>query len=291
MRLSDRGGVLLSWNRIRALRDGLVVAGLLFGVYLFVVVAPAARTFGFDAMSYWGYDPNNPYRLVHGSLGSFVYSPVIAWAFEPFTRLRWIDFLWLWTALLVGSLIWLGGRSFLLLLAFPPVALELYHGNVHILIAVAIALGFRYPATWAFVLLTKATPGVGLLWFLVRREWRPLAIVAGVTGVLVAISLLFDGQLWVQWIRSELLISLEHSPNQPQIPLPLIPRLVAAAALVTWGARTDRRWTVPASAALALPVLWIAGLSILTAIPALARPQLQGRPQSVASPQAAPDAV
>ncbi len=45
--------------------------------------------------------------------------------------------------------------------------------------AAAIALGFRYPATWAFVLLAKVTPGIGLLWFLVRREWRNLAIALG----------------------------------------------------------------------------------------------------------------
>jgi len=37
----------------RALRDGAVVAGLLFAVYLFVVIAPVARTFGFDALAYW----------------------------------------------------------------------------------------------------------------------------------------------------------------------------------------------------------------------------------------------
>ena len=44
---------------------------------------------------------------------------------------------------------------------------------------VAIVLGFRWPFTWAFVLLTKVTPGVGLLWFAVRREWRSLAIALG----------------------------------------------------------------------------------------------------------------
>ncbi|MBI2777470.1 MAG: DUF2029 domain-containing protein [Chloroflexi bacterium] len=267
-------GVHGGWRR--AIRDGALLAGLLFTAYLFVVVAPGAKTFGFDAMSYWGYDPGNPYRLTHGSLGSFVYSPVIARAFAPFAWLSWIDFLWLWTALLIGSLVWLGWRRFLYLLAFPPVALELYHGNVHILIAVAIALGFRYPAAWAFVLLTKVTPGVGLIWFAVRREWRQLAIVGVVTGLLIAASVAVDGRLWMDWLQSELLVSLRNPPNQPQIDLPLIPRLIAAAVLVTWGARTNRRWTVPAAAALALPVLWIAGLSILTAIPSLSRPELAG---------------
>ena len=48
--------------------------------------------------------------------------------------------------------------------------------------AAAIALGFRYPAAWSFLLLTKVTPGIGLVWFAVRREWRPLAIALGFTG-------------------------------------------------------------------------------------------------------------
>jgi len=59
--------------------------------------------------------------------------------------------------------------------------------------------------------------------------------------------------------------------GQPNLPLPLWLRLLAAAALVAWGALTDRRWTVPAAAVLALPVMWFSGLAILAAIPALGR--------------------
>ena len=65
---------------------------------------------------------------------------------------------------------------------FVPVLFEFYLGNVHLLLALAIVLGFRWPAAWAFVLLTKITPGIGLLWFAVRREWRSLAIALGATA-------------------------------------------------------------------------------------------------------------
>ena len=41
----------------RAVRDGLGVAGLLFAAYLFLVVAPKAGTFGFDAYAYWAVEP------------------------------------------------------------------------------------------------------------------------------------------------------------------------------------------------------------------------------------------
>jgi hypothetical protein len=154
---------------------------------------------------------------------------------------------------------------------------ELYHGNVHLLIAAAIALGIRYPAAWAFVLLTKVTPGVGLVWFAVRREWRNLAIALGVTAALVAVSLVVDFRLWREWLERDLLASLRQPPDQPQIAIPLLVRLPLAVAIVAWGAATDRRWTVPLAATLALPVMWFAGFSILAAIPALNRPELRER--------------
>ena len=54
-------------------------------------------------------------------------------------------------------------------------------GNINLLIVGAVLIGFRYPWAWAFIILTKVTPGIGLLWFLTRREWRHLAIALGAT--------------------------------------------------------------------------------------------------------------
>jgi hypothetical protein len=282
----NRSSDQLTRARTRALRDGALLAGLLFTAYLFLVVAPQTKTFGFDALSYYLYSIDDPYWLAHGTMGSFVYSPIAARLFQFDSLLPFWQFLWLWTALLLGTVAWLGGRRrWIWLLAFPPVALELYHGNVHLLIAAAIALGFRYPAAWVFVVVTKVTPGVGLLWFAARREWRSLGIALGVTAALVALSLAFDLRLWQEWIQRDLLVSFQTPPNQPQIPLPLLLRLPAAAALVVWGARTDRKWTVPVSAALAMPVLWISAFAVLAALPALGRPELAERP--VAKPAAA----
>lgn len=276
----------------RMARDAFAVAGALFGVYLFVVVAPVAKTVGFDAFSYWDYTIADPYRLTHGTMGSFVYSPVAARLFAADSALPWQSFLVIWLGILLATAIWLGGWrgtgwrrwGWIYVLTFPPVAVELYHGNIHLLIAAAIALGFRYPAAWAFVLLTKVTPGVGLLWFVVRREWRSLAIALGVTGVLVGASLLLDFGLWPQWIDKELLVSLRQPPNQPQLAIPLLIRLPVAALVVIWGARTDRRWTVPASAAIGMPVLWFAALAVLAAIPAVDRPELRERDAEAIDP-------
>jgi hypothetical protein len=273
----------------RAARDGAIVAGLLFTVYLFVVVAPGAGTFGFDAYAYWSVNLADPYSRTAGALGAFTYSPVIARLFAPFGMLLFWQFLLLWDGLLVGTAAWLGlgsARSLLAVFAFPAVALELYHGNVHLLMAAAIWLGFRYPATWAFVLLTKVTPGVGLVWFAVRREWRSLAIALGVTAALVAVSLLIDGRLWVSWLRDSLEATATGSPlDQFSIPVPLWIRVPAALALVGWGGHTDRRWTVPVGATLALPVLWPSGFAILAALWPIRREPRPGR-SSVAAAQA-----
>ena len=252
----------------RAVRDGAIIVGLLFTAYLFIVVAPAVQTVGFDAFAYWNVNGSDPYQVGVGGLGAFNYTPPIARLFDPFGSLQWPTFLWLWLALLVGNVIWLGerGKRVIWLLAAPPVALELFESNIHLWLAAAIVLGFRYPWTWGFVVLTKVTPGIGLLWFAVRREWRALGIALGVTAAVVAVSLVVDGQLWVDWLAF-----LGSTPEggaiaQFQIPVPLWIRLPAAAVLVTWGALTDRRWTVPVAATVALPVMWVSGFAMCAAL-------------------------
>lgn len=261
--------------RLRALRDGLVLGGLVYLVWRFAVLGPQDGHVGFDAIAYWVLDPNHPYSLANGRIGSFLYSPPIARLFAPFAILSWPQFWLLWTGLQVGTVIWLGWRRALLVLAFPPVALELYFGNVNLLIAAAIVLGFRYPGAWVFILLTKFTLGVGLLWFAVRREWRSLAIALGATALIVATSVVLDGPLWGEWLAR--LAEDAPAPLGRPFTIPLWLRLPIAALIVMWGARTDRRWTVPLGATLALPVLWIAAFSILVAVGALDRPALSQR--------------
>jgi hypothetical protein len=271
---------------MRALRDGLGVAGLLFAAYLFVVVAPQSRTFGFDAYAYWHLDIEHPYELGAGVFGAFTYTPVAARLFAPAAALSWPAFITLWFATLVGTLVWLGWRRTLLVLAFPPVAVELYHGNIHLLMAAAIALGFRYPAAWAFVLLTKITPGVGLLWFAVRREWRSLGLALAATALITAISVAIDARLWSEWLSSAILRVAAEGVGQTTLPIPLEVRLPIAALLVSWGGLTSRKWTVPVAAAIAMPVFWVTSFAVLAAIAALDRPELQPRRSSAPNAEA-----
>jgi hypothetical protein len=251
------------WLR-RTLFHSAVLAGLVFAAYLVVVSAPIKGSLGFDIVAYWRLDLAHPYHGNVGDLGFFPYSPAIALLYAPFTGLPWPAFAALWYTVLVGALAWMGRRSILVLLAFPPVAIDLYHGNIHLLLAAAIVLGFRYPAAWSFVLLAKVTPGIGLLWFVFRREWRSLSIALGATAAIVAVTALVLPTQWADWIAM-LTSSAGTSPPWPALPIPIWLRLPVAAAVVWWGARRDSRWTVPLAAAISVPALWPGAFAILAA--------------------------
>lgn len=194
----------------------------------------------------------------------------------------------LWAGFLGRVLVWLTRRHALAWLVFLPVPLELYHANVHLVLAAVCVLGFRFPALWSIALLTKVTPGVGLLWFLVRREWRSLGIALGATAAFVLISLLVAPGAWPDWIH--FLISSAGGPTEDNKPYlayipPLWLCLPASALLVVWGARTERRWVLPVSMTLALPVRWITGPAILTAVPRLLPSAKRGVELQAAQPR------
>jgi hypothetical protein len=252
--------------RLRAARDGLIISGWLATGFALVVVTSIIHSVGYDAFSYWSIDFADLYGRAISSnfaLGAFRYAPPIAFLFGPLGALPWWLFLWLWEALLLALLAWLGGRWTLVLLALPPVALELYHGNIHLLIAAAVTLGLRYPAAWSFVLLSKVTPGVGVLWFAARREWRSLAIALGATLVVSAAAFAVAPNYWREWLDS--LVSNLSEPQWFSVPPPAPVRLPIAIVLVVWGARTDRPWTVAVAATLGLPIIWPHGLCVLAA--------------------------
>jgi hypothetical protein len=254
----------------------LAIAGVvaLVGFVLAVIASgPASRPFaldgfGFDTASYHGLNtPLYPGPGTDDGYGFYRYSPAFMPVMMLFGALPWPVFAAVWMAIQAAAFVWLAGELRWQSLAFVPVLFELYLGNVHLLMAVAIVLGFRWPAAWAFVLLTKITPGVGLLWFAVRREWRSLALAVGATLSITLVGVLIAPQVWNDWYQSLRVTGPAVGSNQ--IAIPLVIRLGVAALLVTWGARTDRRWTVVVAATLALPTLWFHGLAMLMGIVAL----------------------
>lgn len=258
---------------------GLILAGLLFGAYLFAVVAPQMRTFHHDAFAYWNVSLPHPYAIPWLELGSFNYAPPMALLFDHFDAVDWHTFSVLWLSLLAGSVIWLGWSPLWILaaFAFPPVAMELYGGNIHLLLPVAVVLGFRHPWAWSFVLLTKPSAGVGLLWFAARGEWRALGVALGSTAALCLVSLLVLPSLWTDWV-GVILGNLGRPVPANAVDIPLWVRLPAAAVLVVWGARTDRRWTVVVASMVALPALWFGSFAMLVGvIPELRRRSVVAR--------------
>lgn len=246
------------------------------GIALWAVILLIPGT-GWDAHVYWSASLAHPYISsmagAAGAPGAYLYSPVFRQMLEPLAILPWPVFHALWLALLIGLILLLTGPLAIAVLLNPIMLIELAAGNIHVLLATAIVLGFRYPAAWAFVLLTKVTPAVGLLWFLVRREWRSLATVAIATAAVCGVSLALAPGLWVEWIQSLVRnASIPASDYSGGILGPLTLRGPVAVLIVTWGALTDRRWTVPVAATLALPLLAYINLAMLVALVPLALP-------------------
>jgi hypothetical protein len=258
-RAMDRAGQVLA-RFSRPVRDGLILIGLGRAVYYFFVQGIQPWTFiGVDARAYWQVNLAHPYvGSGVGDISTYLYSPAFAQVMAPLSVLPFPVFDALWTAVLLVAAIWLVRPwPWATLILFLPVSYELLVGNVHFLIAAAIVVGFDAPAVWAFPLLTKVTPGVGVLWFAVRRDLRPSAIALGATAAIVVISFALSPSAWFDWIAF-----LLASPDRSQL---LVPRTIVGAVLVAFGATTGRRWLVPVAVWMALPIVWVNSWVILLA--------------------------
>jgi Glycosyltransferase family 87 len=268
----------------RAWRNRFEIVGLALAVAIWLAIvvfsAPWGRLWGTgqDAYCYWFPSLSDPYaRSDWTDPIAYVYSPAFLQLLSPIRALPWQAYMAVWTAILMGAVFVLTGRKWFAVGVVLGI-MELAGGNIHLLLAAAMVLGFRWPATWAIVLLTKITPGIGLLWFVVRREWRQLFIALGATALIVAVSFMTMPDAWAQWVGVLSRVA-GRDGTWAAVPIPFLVRLPFAVALVVWGARTNRRWTVPVAGMLALPALWYGGLAMLLAVIALRDPATPaGRP-------------
>lgn len=289
LRGEDLGRSFRDWTQSsegsRVVRHGLWLVAVLFAaVYIWGAIAGFA---GFDAHVYW-----DVWR--HGGLYSrgkigdnaYLYSPAFAELVWPLTQLPWHAFLALWTAGLVGIYAWLLaplGRRWavpLLLLLVP----DIVFGNVNALFALVLVFGVRYPAAWAFPLLTKVTPAVGVVWFGARRDWRRLAAVLGTTALVAAVSAAAAPGLWGSWVR----LLVEHSgfaartgSASQMFTVPALVRLPLACALTLFAARRNAYALLAPAMVLAAPIFSLNTLAILAALPRLlarSREASEGRP-------------
>lgn len=259
--------------RWQKLRSALSVLGLVFLVVIMLMPSGPNLLHGYDLFAYWSVSPEHPYVLTDGlgGQGVFRYAPPVALLMAPLKLLSFglVQFLWM-----VGQLacLWFVGRRWALaLILFPPVLMDLAFGNVNIFLAAMIVAGFRQPGVWSLALLTKVTPVVGLIWFLVRREWRPLAITLGVAAAIALASVAIQGAgIWGEWI-AVLSWSAGTDAAQQSLGIPLVLRVAAAAVLIGYAGLTGRRWLLPIGVVLAMPVLWAVAFTPLVACLPLAR--------------------
>lgn len=249
------------WSRLA--RDGYLALAVTFMALRLLQIQPWDQSV--DAYAYWSTAHGPMYGQVAGAMGAYLYSPAFAQLLTPLTIWPWPIFVTIWTGINFAALWLVLGRWSLPSMLFLPIPFEIISGNVHLLYAAAIVAGFRVSASWALMLLTKITPGIGLLWFAVRREWRALVLAVGVTGVLAAASFLLDPEAWRAWF--DILRTSSSTPATVGwfLPVPLLLRLPVAVAVAVIAPLAGRRWLLPFAVVVAMPVVWLNSLAVLAA--------------------------
>jgi hypothetical protein len=293
------GGTTASGRTFTFLTTPVVVGGrtlpplwlmglAIIGLFLLAILVPVRWTEFGDEHAYWLaarrliddqplYDPTatavTPY--------AYWYPPVFAQALVPFAAVLGPEaFSVTWTALLLACLWWLGGRSVvggLALIAFLPVAIELWFRNVHLPLAVLVAGGLL-GAPWLFAIgaMIKFAPALGILYLAVRGRWRDALLATVLIGLIVAMSVLISPQAWRDYL--DILTSRGPSDEAGLLPIPYWVRLGAGVVLAIVAGRLRPRIGDPllvVAVVIASPTLWVAALAMLAAIVPVVR---GGRP-------------
>ena len=258
------GSAEITGRRWGVLLDGgglAVIAGIALAIGVAYAVANIVPV---DTDMYWRAGLSSHY---YGTVWAadanslYVYPPPLAQAIGLLAPIGWSAFVIGWTVFVFAGM-WASTRRWSLLVfaatagaailwgidsgPAKPLLLAMI-GNVQPLLAAAVVIGFRWPAAWAFVILTKIAPGIGLLWFAFRGEWRNLGIAMAATAIIAAVSFVFAPQQWADFVRFAMANVGAPSPN-PVVPIPLAVRIAMSVAMIAWGARTNHRWIVPFAA-------------------------------------------
>jgi Glycosyltransferase family 87 len=248
----------------------VVVLGVFLAFRLLDVYPWNARIF--DLWAYWSTRAGLEYSAATpGTMGDYLYSPAFAQLIAPLAALPLPVFTTVWTVLVGAIFLWLAGRWATLFGLVPLVAMSVAIGQLDLPFAAVIVIGFRYPAVWFLPVITKITPGVGLLWYAARREWRSFLIAAGTTALVVIASIAIDPAAWRGWLGMLTRLQFPTFANGIYLPVSVWFRLPVAAGIIIWGARRDRRWTLPLGVCLALPTVWLNSPTILIAALALSK--------------------
>jgi hypothetical protein len=269
----------LSWRPPRVTWQ--LAAELLAVASLFWVAVRIGQVgLGPDAHSY--FDAHGEH-LYLGTLGdiAYAYSPAFAQAIGPLQNLPFETFRTVIAAAELAALAYLFGPLIafgIALFQITPMWDEIaFSGNIQIVAAAVLVVGLRGNAlAWPFLLLTKVTPGIAILWPLLKRDWRGVATGLILTALFVSISFAATPHHWSEWI-GWMASSIDRSGDRAG--LPQIVRLLIAVVVIVYAARTDRVWVVPLGAAIAAPEgggHWL----LLLAMWPLWRDAQQGKPRA-----------
>ncbi len=258
-------------------------------LWLLVLAAVGASLLLVTAMARWG-APSDEHaywlaarRLIEGqplydpaativTPFAYLYPPPLAQALVPVAAVvpSWL-FSAGWTVLMGLALFWLAGRDVLralALVAFPPVAVEFWFRNVHLFLAVLVVLGLRRAApAFAVGAAIKVSPGLGIPYLAIRGEWRNAAIATAVGAAMLAVSVVLSPDAWRAYVDFALSVDPLQQSSFVAVPLPI---RAAAGLIVALVAARLPRWAgdplLVVAVTLALPSLWVTGLSLLVAI-------------------------
>jgi hypothetical protein len=236
-----------------------------------------------DALAYWTagrnlLDGHAVYGIPVGGFTAYLYPPVFAQLVAPLSALPLDVFVWAWRALELGCLrVAVGSwrNAGLAILLWPPVIAELDAGNVHLIVAAAVAMTIRGDARALLPAVLTKFAGLAAVPAAIRLDRRGLLIGAGMVLAAGAVSFALAPQLWFDYLA---FITRATEPSSTGynfgsfIWTPL--RLAIAAGFALAAVAWPRLSAVAVT--LAYPILWLHGLSTLTALVAHPRERRPG---------------
>ncbi len=175
---------------------------------------------------------------------AYHYTPPLAQVLAPLTLfLPSIAYIVGYRVLEILTVWCLAGRAMLpmlALIAFLPVAIELRFENVHLFMAVAIVLAlWRWPLLFAVAAIVKVSPGLGIVYLVLRRRFRDAAIAVVVGAAICAVSYVLSPNLWQEFLAA--IGDRAGITGNSLIPVPYVVRAIAGLVLAIAGGIVGRR--------------------------------------------------
>jgi hypothetical protein len=260
----------------------LLIVLAAIGAILLVVVAVNRWAVPSDEHAYWLASQ----RLLHGqplydpaativTPYAYWYPPVLAQVLAPVAAVLPSEaFTFAWTALLLVCIWFLSGRTplgALALIAFLPVAVELWFRNIHLVLAVLVVLGLRrWPPLFAVGASIKLAPGLGIVYLAARGRWRDAGLATAVGAAILVVSFAISPDAWRQFV--DIITARGAGETNGFLAVPYFVRATVGVALAIVAGRLRPSLGEPllvVAITVALPTLWFTALSMLAAIAGL----------------------